>query len=107
MLTLFGAAIFSSGLLSLCFRQPRFWLAVASAIPYLVIVVAMGYTRQAIALGFVMTALAGVGKSSPLRFVVSVAIACTFHKSAVLMLPIAALAASRNRYLDGGRSCRR
>lgn len=96
-----GGAIFTSGLLSLCLRQPRFWLALAVAIPYLVIVVAMGYTRQAIALGFVMGALAGVGKASPLRFVVLVSIAVTFHKSAVLMLPIGALAAAKNKFLTG------
>ena len=47
---LIGGAIFAFGLVAFCRRQPRPWLALAVAIPYLVIVVAMGYSRQGIAL---------------------------------------------------------
>ena len=51
-----SALIFSSGLVLFCRNLPRPWLALACAIPYLVIVVSMGYTRQSIALGLVIGA---------------------------------------------------
>ena len=45
------AAIFVAGLGKFALRQPNPWLAMLIAVPYLIIVVAMGYTRQAAALG--------------------------------------------------------
>lgn len=95
---LIGGAIFAFGLVSFCRSQPRPWLALTVAIPYLVIVVAMGYSRQGIALGLAMLGLVRLGNKSTLGFVVWVAMAATFHKSAVLLLPIAALATARSRY---------
>jgi hypothetical protein len=95
---LLGGAIFAFGLVVFCRRQPRPWLALAVAIPYLVIVVGMGYSRQGIALGLAMLGLAALGNRSTLKFVVCVALAAAFHKSAVLLLPIAALATTRNPY---------
>jgi hypothetical protein len=91
-------AIFSYGLLAFCRRQPSPWLAIAVAIPYLVIVVAMGYTRQGVALGLEMLGLLSLSNKSVFGFVLWVALAATFHKSAVVLLPIVALASSRNRY---------
>ena len=95
---LIGGAIFAFGLVVFCRRQPRPWLALAVAIPYLVIVVGMGYSRQGIALALAMLGLVALSNRSVLGFVMWVALAATFHKSAVLLLPIAALAAARNRY---------
>ena len=51
------AAIFVAGLLRMCKNMPIPWLALAVSIPYLVIVVATGYTRQAAAIGFIMWGL--------------------------------------------------
>ncbi|MBI1867942.1 MAG: EpsG family protein [Methylocystis sp.] len=93
-----GGGLFALGLIVFCRNQPRPWLALTIAIPYLVIVVAMGYSRQAIALGVIMMGLVALEKRSSFGFVVSVAVAATFHKSAILLIPIAALANSRNRY---------
>jgi hypothetical protein len=92
------AALFSWGLLSFTKAQPRPWLALSIAIPYLVIVVAMGYTRQGVAIGLAMQGLVALGGGrSNLRFVFWVMAAATFHKSAVLMIPLAALAENRGR----------
>jgi hypothetical protein len=93
-----GGGIFAFGLIVFCRTQSRPWLAMATAVPYLVIVVAMGYTRQGIALGLAMLGLVALRNSSPLWFGVWVILGATFHKSAVLLLPIAALSATRSRY---------
>lgn len=94
-----SALIFSSGLVLFCRNLPRPWLALACAIPYLVIVVSMGYTRQSIALGLLMVGFVMLSRSRYKAFVVWVLVAALFHKSAVLMIPIAAFSISRNRLL--------
>jgi hypothetical protein len=95
---LIGGAIFAVGLVVFCVNQPRPWLALAVAMPYLVIVVGMGYSRQAIALGLEMLGLLSLRNRSTLNFVLWTILAAAFHKTAVLLLPIAALAGSSNRY---------
>ena len=99
---LVSGAIFSWGLIRFARRQPNPWLAVLVAIPYLIIVVAMGYTRQAVAIGFVMAGLATLDRSSIMRFSVYILFAVAFHKSAIIVLPIVALSAARNKLLIGG-----
>lgn len=91
------AALFSWGLIAFCRVQPRPWLAMVVAIPYLVIVVAMGYSRQGVAIGFGMLSLIALTEQKILRFIVMVAIAATFHKTAVILMPLAILAGSRKR----------
>jgi hypothetical protein len=96
---LMSAAIFSYGLVVFCRHLPRPWLALAVAVPYLVIILGMGYSRQGIALGAAMVGLVVLGQGNVRKFVFWVVVGALFHKSAVLLLPIAALAASRNRWL--------
>lgn len=93
------AVIMAAGTVVFCRAQPNPWLALLAAVPYMLVVVGMGYTRQAVALGFALLGLAALGNRRTRAFVIWVAIGATFHKSAVLLLPIAALAASRNRLL--------
>ena len=94
---LFCGAVLMLGTMAFCRRQPNPWMGLVAAVPYMLIVVGMGYTRQAVALGFALLGLTALGKGSVRKFVMWVAIGALFHKSAVLLLPIAALAASRNR----------
>jgi len=63
----------------------------------MLIVVGMGYTRQSVALGFALFGLVALGEHRVRSFVICVALGALFHKSAVLLMPIAALAATRNR----------
>tara|TARA_R110002072_G_scaffold16634_2_gene64657 strand:- start:1891 stop:2976 length:1086 start_codon:yes stop_codon:yes gene_type:complete len=91
------ATLFSWGLLTFAQAQPRPWLAVLVAIPYLVTVVAMGYTTQGVAIGLVMLAFTALQRNDLLRFVLWVALAATFHKSAVTLLPLAVFAVRRVR----------
>lgn len=93
------AMIFTYGLLSFCKMQPRPWTALVVATPYLMIVVAMGYTRQSVAIGLVMLGLVALNQARVSRYILCVALAATFHISAVLVLPLALFAKSGRRGL--------
>lgn len=96
------ASVLMWGTVVFCRRQPWPWLALLVAVPYMLIVVGMGYSRQAMALGFALLGLAALGEHRIRTFVVCIALGALFHKSAVLLLPIAMLSASRNRFLTAG-----
>lgn len=97
LVNLISAAFFSWGLVVFCREQPRPWLALTVAVPYLIIVVAMGYTRQGVAIGFAMLAIVALGRGNTLRFIVFIVCAATFHKSAVILAPLAVLANTKRR----------
>lgn len=98
LVNLICGAFFSWGLFTLARAQPRPWLALVVAVPYLVVVVAMGYTRQGVAIGFAMIGLVAlIRDGSTAKFVFWIIIAATFHKTAVLLIPIAALANDQGR----------
>ena len=94
---IFCGFIFSLGLAFFCRHLPRPFLALAVAFPYMVIVVAMGYTRQGVALGIAMMGLVYLSREKRFRFVILILIAATIHKAAFLLMPIAALASTKNR----------
>jgi len=87
------------GIMSLAVRQPNPWLVLAIAFPYLIIVVGMGYTRQAAAIGLTMVAITSVIDQKTYKFVAALILATLFHKSAIIILPVVGLALSRNRFL--------
>ena len=93
----FCAAIVMAGVVVFARAQPLPWLALFVAVPYLIVVVAMGYTRQSAALGLALIGMAALGHSRILKFVIWVLLGALFHKSAVLLLPIAALATTKHR----------
>jgi len=89
LVNLFAASFFSIGLIQLCSKFNRPILALTIAIPYLVIVVAMGYTRQACAIGIMMYGLSkwnGRSTAVILRYTI---IAALFHKSAIIFFALA------------------
>ena len=89
---MFSAIIFFSGLIVFCRAQPLPFLAFTIAVPYMISVVSMGYTRQAIALGFVMPGLRYLSAGGIKRYLFCIAIASLFHKSAVILAPFATAA---------------
>jgi hypothetical protein len=91
--------IFISGLIAFARRQFNPWLAFAVAIPYLTVVVAMGYTRQSIAIGFIFFALNALSDKKIFKFVFFVFLATLFHKSAVLVIGIGLFSNGINIYL--------
>lgn len=94
----FCGMIVMAGVVRFARTQPLPWLALLVAVPYLVIVVGMGYTRQSAALGLLLVGLVSLGNGQMRWFVFWVMVAATFHKSAVLMLPVAALASTSHRF---------
>ena len=91
------AAIFMWGLAKFVRKQPNPWLALLVGVPYLIIVVAMGYTRQAVAIGIILAGLSSPNGRRFTRFLVYVAFAATFHRTAIIVLPLVALSQTRNR----------
>ena len=80
--------IFTVGLTVFCRGLYRSWLGVAVAVPYLVVVVAMGYTRQGVALGFIFWAFSYLERGRFVQYVLLVSAATLFHKTAVVMIPL-------------------
>lgn len=93
----FCASVLVAGVILFSRRQPIPWLAFLISVPYLLIVVGMGYSRQATALGFVLFAINAFQDRKTFSFVFWVVLAAAFHKSAVIMLPVFALAYGGNR----------
>jgi EpsG family len=101
LVNLVCGTIFAWGLLRFAKVQPNPWLAILVAVPYLVTVVAMGYTRQATAIGILMAGLAAVHQgATTLRFAFYVLAAALFHKTAVVVLPLVVFSSERNRLVN-------
>jgi hypothetical protein len=74
-------------------RDP--WLAVLIAVPYLLIVVGMGYVRQAAAIGLVLIGLDSLDRSKPFQTLLFLVAAIGFHSTAVVVVPLFAWALTR------------
>ena len=98
-LDVLSAIPFTWGLIVFCREQPRPWLALVVSVPYLIMVVAMGYTRQSVAIGFSMLGLVALSRGHIFRFVLLLAFASAFHKSAVILIPLALLAGTKHKLL--------
>ncbi|MDQ7085047.1 MAG: EpsG family protein [Sulfurovum sp.] len=94
-----SAMLFVTGLIALLRRELNPWLGLTVAIPYLIIVVSMGYTRQGVAVGLVMWGLASLDKKQFIRFLFFIALAASFHKSAVLMIAFGIFSHGKGKWL--------
>lgn len=81
-------AIFTIGLVAFARRQPYPWIALAVAFPYLVLVVGMGYSRQGVSIGFILLSLNALESRQFLRYLVFIALATLFHRTALIMIPL-------------------
>ena len=75
------------------FREP--WLAVTIAVPYLLIVVGLGYVRQGASIGMMLIALASLDRARTMRTLLQLALAVGFHSTAVIAFPLFMLALTR------------
>lgn len=90
------AVVFANGLLVFARNSPQPWLVLCIAVPYLVIVVAMGYTRQGVAIGLAMVGLVALHQGRLWAFALWLLGAALFHKSALILLPLAVFAGRKN-----------
>jgi len=58
------------------------------SLPYLIVVVSMGYTRQAAALSFILLSICSFQHKKNYSYVIYLLLAILFHKSSVVMIPI-------------------
>jgi hypothetical protein len=89
------ACLFVYGIFVFSKSQPMPWLVLTIAFPYLIVVVAMGYTRQGVAIGLLLLGLVALMKGSLFRFLVWVTFAALFHKTVLVVIPIAVLSVSK------------
>ena len=89
-------AVFTSGLIVFTRNSPQPWLVLCIAVPYLVIVVAMGYTRQGVAIGLAMVGLVALHQGRMWSFALWLLGAALFHKSALILVPLAVFAGRKN-----------
>jgi phospho-N-acetylmuramoyl-pentapeptide-transferase len=83
-----GGLIFVAGLIAFARHQPEPWVALTVAFPYLVLVVGMGYARQGIAVGFILMSLVALNERKFIPYLVYIALATLFHKTALIMIPL-------------------
>ena len=81
--------VMTLGVVRFCSRQRNPALTFLVAVPYLIIVVGMGYTRQGVAIGIVLAGLADAGRQSSVKLVLFILAAALFHRTALLVLPLA------------------
>jgi hypothetical protein len=87
-LNLLCAIIFSTGVVLLCASRPRPGLGLLIALPVLVVVVGMAFTRQSAAAGLLMMAVVVGGHGRKRVAAALIVFALFWHWSAVIFLPI-------------------
>ena len=97
------AIIFVIGFTKFSNSQTYPWLAATVAVPYLIVVVAMGYTRQATAIGFLMLSFGYLLKGRLIKYLALVILATSFHKTAIIFsaLPLFQPGGGRIRFILG------
>lgn len=94
------AAVFVWGLISFAWQMPYPWISLIVAVPHLVNVMAMDHVRQSTAFGFVFVAMATLMRNGNVwMYIFWIIVAATFHKTAIILLPLALCATSRNKFL--------
>ncbi len=96
LITIVSGALMSVALTVFSLRQPRPWLCLAVAIPYLVVVMGMGYIRQGMAISLLMMGLGSLRQGNVLRYSAWVFAGSLFHSTALVLLPLGILVSNRN-----------
>jgi len=95
--TLICGFLFSLGLVKFCFSLPRPWLALLVSIPYIVIVVGMGYMRQGVALAFLMWAISYLIEGKKRHYFILLLVGALFHKTVIIFILLPALIFNADR----------
>lgn len=101
---LYGINVFCAlalviGCARLAWRTPAPWIGMMAAVPYILIVIGMGYIRQAAAMGFIMLSLVNFIERRWARGIIYFLFAITLHISSLVVVPIVAAVAARRQPL--------
>ena len=98
--TLVCALIFTFGLFKFCIftRQPILSLIIAC--PYLIFIIAMGYTRQSVAISLIMISLIMLLKDKYYWYLFLIITAVLFHKVAIIMVTLIYLVHTKNFFIQ-------
>lgn len=99
VITLFSGVLMAAALLRFSLDQPRPWLCMTVAFPYLVVVCGMGYIRQGIAISFLLLGLVALRQGKVINYTAWAVTAALFHSTAVAMVPLGAFVSRRQRLL--------
>ena len=102
LVTAISGLMMGVALTRFCLNQPRPWLCMAVAIPYLVVVMGMGYIRQGMAISCLMMGLSSIGNGRVVRYSLWVLAGALFHSTVLIMLPLGVLISNRNALLRVG-----
>lgn len=86
--TIFAAISFYA-LYKFARHQPYFWLTITISVPFFIIIMVMGYTRQGLALSILMIALTYLASGKPLHYLALIAVAAGFHNSVIVFSALA------------------
>ena len=78
------AFIFVSSIFLFAFQQNKPCIVIFVALPYIINVLAMGYTRQSVAYAFLIFSIIALKKNKNLFFILLIIIGSLFHKSLIL-----------------------
>jgi hypothetical protein len=98
LVNLICALIFIYGVWRFSFLQNNPWLSIIISLPFLTYIVAMGYTRQSVSVGFIFAAVANLQQGRKTWFWVDVLLAVIFYKLSVLFLFIGIFQSSKFSY---------
>lgn len=98
-INLFCALALVIGCARLAWRTPAPWIGMMAAVPYILIVIGMGYIRQAAAMGFIMLSLVNFIERGWARGIIYFLFAITLHISSLVVVPIVAAVAARRQPL--------
>ena len=93
------SALLSWGVLAMARRLPDPWVAIAAAVPYILIVIGFGYIRQGAAIGLILIAINAVVDRNYIRSLIWMLLAMLFHFGAIVVLPFVGLALVRRNPL--------
>ena len=71
-----------------CRSRPSPWIALVVAVPYLIIVVCMGYTRHSVAIGMTLLAIMCLESRRFFLALAWITLASLFHRTAIVLAPL-------------------
>ena len=101
VITLFSGILMAYALVRFSLDQPRPWLCMTVAFPYLVVVCGMGYVRQGIAISFILLGLLALRRGRVLSYTGWAIMGALFHSTAVALVPLGAIASGRRKLFTG------